>query len=156
MITERCGHMSHHGRCVLSPGHDDSIDHLYPVPATPVPEPDTTAQQLTPPAEDIAQNIRNALRFNADTASPALATVRDLILTLPGSTPATALASARVVLAAHTRELAALVNAEIRADRARRPGAQPRSAYAHRGGMMSARQRLDRYADDLDAAADGA
>lgn len=33
----RCGHMSHHGRCILSPGHDASIPHQYPVTATPAP-----------------------------------------------------------------------------------------------------------------------
>jgi hypothetical protein len=39
--TARCGAMSHHGRCILTSGHDTAIEHLYATPATPVPAPDT-------------------------------------------------------------------------------------------------------------------
>jgi len=36
-LAVRCSHMSHRGRCILTDGHDDSVDHLYPTPATPGP-----------------------------------------------------------------------------------------------------------------------
>jgi hypothetical protein len=87
--------------------------------------------------------------------SPTLAALRDLIAADPGAmTGGEALESARTLLAAHTRELADLVQQRIEQDRAR-SSARP-DAHAHRGGMMTARTVLDRYADDLDQAADGA
>jgi hypothetical protein len=91
-----------------------------------------------------------------DALSPTLRLLRDALLTRPGTTSAEALSAAREFLGAHARELAELIETDIRADRERaHTGRQ--HVYAHRGGMMSARQRIDRYADDLDAAAvDGA
>jgi hypothetical protein len=106
-----------------------------------------------PPAEDIAQNIRDAITYSSDTASPALATVRDLILTLPGSTPASALASARVILAAHTRELATAQHTEARTVGADMRARSDRSRVAHCGGRHAVIANLRRYADALDAAA---
>jgi hypothetical protein len=83
--------------------------------------------------------------------SPTLRAVRDIIAATPGR-DGDELAAARVLLAAHARELAELIETDIRADRERKHTGRP-YVYAHRGGMMSARQRIDRYADALDAAA---
>lgn len=56
------------------------------------------------------------------------------------------------LLATHTRHLAGLIHDATRADRDRNPGPGPQSNrnYARRGGMISARQVLDRHADQLD------
>jgi hypothetical protein len=107
-----------------------------------------------------ADAARNAT-VNADRAaqpepdlSPTLAALRDALADPRPIELREALESARTLLAAHTRELADLVQQRIEQDRAR-SSARP-DAHAHRGGMMTARTVLDRYADDLDQAADGA
>jgi hypothetical protein len=89
---------------------------------------------------------------------PTLAALRDLIAADPGAmTGAEALASARTLLAAHARELTALVQQRIEVDRTDNPGGGQMAARNHtrRGGMMTARWVLDRYADDLDQQAAG-
>jgi uncharacterized protein (DUF2342 family) len=108
-----------------------------------------------PAADTTREDISDALAFNDDTASPALATVRDLILTLPGSTPASALASARVILAAHARELATTARTEAREVGAGMRARGDRRRVSYCGGMHDVIGRLGRYADDLDAQAAG-
>lgn len=89
---------------------------------------------------------------------PTLAALRDLIAADPGAMTITeAEESARTFLAAHAHELAGLVQNAILADRDRAPGGGalgPRN-HARRGGMLTARQVLDRYADQLDQTAGG-
>jgi hypothetical protein len=89
----------------------------------------------------------------AEALPPTLAALRDLISADPGAmTTFEALASARTLLAAHARELADLVQQRISVDRADNPGGGQMAARNHtrRGGMMTARWVLDRYADDLE------
>lgn len=91
-----------------------------------------------------------------DQTAPAetVHTLRDLIAADPGTMTITeAEESARTLLAAHARELAVLVQDRIELDRADHPSGY--DAHKRRGGMMSARQVLDRYADDLDQQAGG-
>lgn len=85
-----------------------------------------------------------------DSLSPTLRRLCDAIRAASALTPAEALADARELLADHARELVGLVQQRIEQDCADNPG----GAYGkhRRGGMTSARQVLDRYADDLDAA----
>lgn len=91
-----------------------------------------------------------------DALPPVLRNLRDALLCIPtGDRPATpegALYAAHMLLAAHARELADLVHQRIAVDRADNPGGGQMSARNHtrRGGMMTARWVLDRYADDLD------
>lgn len=42
----RCGAIGHHGRCILTAGHDAALAHLYATRATPEPKPDTLAEWL--------------------------------------------------------------------------------------------------------------
>lgn len=46
--SARCGAMGHHGRCILTGGHDATIAHLYSTPATPVPGPEVTTLIIGP------------------------------------------------------------------------------------------------------------
>lgn len=115
----------------------------------------TTTNQPEP-AEDLAQNLRDAITYSSDTGSPVLAALRDLIASTPGRS-GDELAAARVLLAAHARELSALIYSDVLADRERNPdGGNDGRNHVRRGGMMTAQQTLDRYADDLDAAAEAA
>jgi hypothetical protein len=106
-----------------------------------------------------ASDAHRILGEHADANNPTLLAVQDLILSQPGLDidPGDALDAARVLLAAHARELASMVAADIRADRERNPGGGKMSLrnYSRRGGMMTVAQRLDQYADDLDAAGGG-
>ena len=103
--------------------------------------------------EITADDIRAALDFNHGADSPTLYALRDIILALPGSSPADALAGARVLLAAHTRELA-----DAERQRARERGAEmrargDRSRVATCAGMHDVIRHLNQHADTLDAAA---
>lgn len=103
-------------------------------------------------------SMRFAEQMTEAALSPTLAALRDLIAADPGAmTSAEALASARTLLAAHARELGARVQERIEQDRADNPGGGQMAARNHtrRGGMMTARWVLDRYADDLDQQAAG-
>jgi hypothetical protein len=57
----RCGAMGHHGRCILTQGHDTGIAHLYATPATPV--------HAEPPVDGLRQRI--ALAVGAHRNGPA-------------------------------------------------------------------------------------
>lgn len=106
------------------------------------------------------RKFREIYRAEADpdaALSPTLRALRDLIAADPGAmTGAEALASARTVLAVHARELAELIHGDVFEDRKRNPGGGDRQRnHIRRGAMLSCRLRLDRYADDLDAAGGG-
>ncbi|SCK25440.1 MULTISPECIES: hypothetical protein [unclassified Streptomyces] len=107
----------------------------------------TTPAQRTA-AETTTGEVREALAFNACEQSPALATVRDVLLDDTPRTPAQALAAAYVLLAAHTRELADL--ARQTTDEYRDEHGVTRSTRALLTGMSSIRKRLDAHADRLD------
>ncbi|MCX4987144.1 hypothetical protein [Streptomyces sp. NBC_00572] len=65
-----------------------------------------------------AGTVRDALAFNDDTADQTLATLRDVLLdTSLSRTPDQALAAARILLAAHARQIEALIEAHYRATR---------------------------------------
>lgn len=103
---------------------------------------------------DLPQSVRDAITYSSDTGSPVLAALRDIIAATPGRDGGE-LSAARVLLAAHARELSGALDQHYTRDRAGHPSGS--DAYHRRGGIVSAMQVLDRYADDLDAAAtDGA
>jgi len=106
------------------------------------------------PVPDPAARLTAAAPFLEAVSSPTLIAVRDAMITDSGATTADeALGAARVLLAAHARELADLVQKRIDQDRERTTGRSSKQDHQHRGGMMTARTVLDRYADDLDALA---
>lgn len=101
-------------------------------------------------------DMRDLLAFHNDMSSPTLTALQDLILSQPGLgiDPGDALDAARVLLAVHARELGELVQQRIEQDRADdMSNGLNRYAHHRRGGMTSARQTLDRYADALDTTA---
>ncbi|WP_445396478.1 hypothetical protein ACSMX9_22690 [Streptomyces sp. LE64] len=106
-----------------------------------------TDQTSAPGALDAA-TVREALDFNAADPDPALTTLRDVVLDRGLTrTPAQALAAARIILEAHTRQLAALIAAEH--DRAEAAHGLSRSTRGLLTGYSSARRALDRHADAL-------
>jgi hypothetical protein len=102
------------------------------------------------PADTTPTDIRDALAFNEDANSPALYCLRDALVTMPGATAAGALDAARILLAAHARELAAAEHLRTREVGASMRKRGDRSRVAYCGGMQSVINSLDRYADDLD------
>lgn len=94
-------------------------------------------------------DVREALAYNADTAVPALITVRDVLLDTAPRNPEQALAAARILLAAHTRELAATVKQHTEDYRAEH--GLTRSTRGLLTGMSSIRRQLTDHADALDA-----
>ncbi|WP_244409209.1 hypothetical protein [Streptomyces albofaciens] len=103
----------------------------------------------TADAEPFTVNdVRDALDFNAGTASLALLTLRDILLGCTSLTPERALATARILLAAHTRELAALARQHI--DDYRDEHGVTRRTRGLLTGMQAIRRRLDQHAADLD------
>lgn len=95
-------------------------------------------------------DVREALTHNADTAVPALLTVRDALLGTAPRSPEQALAAARILLAAHTRELAAKAQQSI--DEYRAENGLTRSTRGLLTGMSSIRRQLTGHADGLDPA----
>ncbi|MFD5230997.1 hypothetical protein ACFWJ5_21155 [Streptomyces qaidamensis] len=110
-----------------------------------------------PPALTV-DDVRDALAFNADDRDQVLATLRDVLLdTTATRTPEQALAAARVLLTAHARQLAALVEAEHHETRTR--FGLNRSTRGLLTGYSSARRTIRTYADrlaDEQALAEGA
>ncbi|MGW8988697.1 hypothetical protein ACWGRF_01980 [Streptomyces zhihengii] len=103
------------------------------------------SEQQTPTWVD---DVRAALAFNAAAEHTALITLRDVLLDDASRTPEQALAAARILLAAHARELAAdaaehrsAVNEDMRGNRAR-------VNTCH--GMRLAELRITRHANRLD------
>ncbi|GHJ27020.1 hypothetical protein TPA0910_14530 [Streptomyces hygroscopicus subsp. sporocinereus] len=95
-----------------------------------------------------ADDVRAALDFNAEERDPALATLRDVLLDSTATrTPEQALAAARVILTAHARQVAALVEAHYRATRTR--FGLTRSSRGLLTGYEGARKIVTAYADGL-------
>lgn len=104
-------------------------------------------------------DMHRALASHDAEPSPALVVVQELILAQDnlGIDPGDALYAARTLLAAHARELAATVAESVRADRERWPAMGDNGCNNnHRDGMQHIERDLNRYADDLEAAAAGA
>jgi hypothetical protein len=95
-----------------------------------------------------AADVRNALAFNVAEPSPALATLRDVLLDTAPHTPHTAYAAARILLAAHARELADRAEQHITDHRIAEPTG--RSVRALRTGMGSIRRLIAQQAERLD------
>ncbi|MGW3711368.1 hypothetical protein ACWDN6_14620 [Streptomyces albogriseolus] len=103
------------------------------------------------PAADWVADVRAAIAFNLPEREPALETLRDVLLDTAPRTPAQALAAARLILAAHTRDQAAAVRKHI-ADYSAEHGVN-RSTRGLITGMGGIRRLLDQRADALDAEA---
>ncbi|MGW5673958.1 hypothetical protein ACWEV4_02505 [Streptomyces sp. NPDC003860] len=96
-------------------------------------------------------DVRDALAFNADEYDQALAALRDVLLdTTTTRTPEQALAAARILLAAHGRQLAALIDAERTETRAR--WGLNRGTRGLLTGYSNVRKTLLAYATSLDDA----
>jgi hypothetical protein len=93
-------------------------------------------------------DVRDALAFNVAEPSPALATLRDVLLDTAPHTPHTAYATARILLAAHARELANRAEQHITDHRIAEPTG--RSVRALRTGMGSIRRLITQQAERLD------
>ncbi|WP_406334316.1 hypothetical protein OG814_11725 [Streptomyces zaomyceticus] len=126
-------------------GLDDALARLAEQLADDVPAPEPS----TAPDPDLdADTVRSALAFNVAEDDRALATLRDVLLdTSLSRTPAQALAAARIILAAHAQQLAALVEAEHHATRTRY--GLNRSTRGLLTGYSNARRTLRTYADHL-------
>ena len=128
-------------------GLDSLLDHLGDHLATEADD-DQAADE---PDALTADEVREALTFNADEDDPALATLRDVLLdTTATRTPAQALAAARILLEAHARQIATLVEAQ-RNTTERRAGLS-RSTRGLLTGYSIARRTITAYADGLAAA----
>lgn len=109
------------------------------------PDDDQDAKQAPPLAAD---DVRDALAFNADDSDPVLATLRDVLLdTTSTRTPDQALAAARIILTAHARQVAALVEAQRTNTRAR--WGLNRSTRGLLTGYEQSRKIVTAYADGL-------
>ncbi|MFE1332068.1 hypothetical protein [Streptomyces microflavus] len=109
---------------------------------------DEEHQAAEEPAPLTPGDVRDALAFNADDRDQVLATLRDVLLdTTTSRTPDQALAAARIILAAHAQQLAALVEAE-RTETHTRWGLN-RSTRGLLTGYSSARRTIRTYADRL-------
>ncbi|MFC8695864.1 hypothetical protein [Streptomyces parvus] len=115
-------------------------------------------QAAEQPAPLTPGDVRDALAFNADERDQVLATLRDVLLdTTAPRDPEQALGAARIILAAHAQQLAALVEAE-RTETHTRWGLN-RSTRGVLTGYSSARRTIRTYADrlaDEQALAEGA
>lgn len=123
-------------------GLDALLDHVAAAMAPDVDQAVEEPDQLT------AGDVRDALAFNADDRDPALATLRDVLLDITTTrTPEQALAAARILLEAHARQVAALVEAHYRATRNR--WGLTRSSRGLLTGYEGARKIVTAYADGL-------
>ncbi|MGW2497320.1 hypothetical protein ACWCV2_22825 [Streptomyces pseudogriseolus] len=102
------------------------------------------------PADWVA-DVRAAIAFNRPEREPALETLRDVLLDTAPRTAEQALAAARLILAAHTRDQATAVRKHI--DAYRDEHGVNRSTRGLITGMDSIRRLLDQRADALDAEA---
>ncbi|MFE9450652.1 hypothetical protein [Streptomyces sp. NPDC006739] len=122
-------------------GLDALLDHLAAAMA------DEQQAAEEPPALTV-EDVRDALAFNAGDRDQVLATLRDVLLdTTATRTPEQALAAARILLTAHARQLAALVEAHHTATRAR--WGLSRSTRGLLTGYEGARKIVTAYADGL-------
>ncbi|WP_236584307.1 hypothetical protein [Streptomyces sp. MBT53] len=131
----------------------DGLDRLLAAVAEELPQDDADQAAAGPagmrtPAERAVDEARQCLAFNAGEPSPALSTLRDLLLDTEERTPAAALATAYVVLAAHARGMAAL--ARERYDATAGQHGVNRGSRGLLTGMNSIRRLLDDLADRLD------
>ncbi|WP_282792070.1 hypothetical protein [Streptomyces sp. CC224B] len=104
-----------------------------------------------------ADDVRAALDFNRPDRDPALATLRDVLLDDAPCTPEQALTAARIILSAHARHLAAVVEREHESTQSR--WGLNRSTRGLLTGYSGARRAIRAYADRLDdeqALAEGA
>ncbi|MEU0675101.1 hypothetical protein ABZ330_19840 [Streptomyces sp. NPDC006172] len=123
-------------------GLDALLDH---VAAAMAPDVDQAVEE--PPALTV-DDVRDALAFNAGDRDQVLATLRDVLLdTTATRTPEQALAAARVLLEAHARQVAALVEAHHQSTRAR--WGVTRSSRGLLTGYEGARKIVTAYADGL-------
>lgn len=125
----------------------------------PITAEEAAAEQQRPaveeqPATDWVADVRAALTFNATDGEAALATLRDVLLDTAPRTPAQALAAARVLLAAHTRELAEQARKFAQERGAEMRERRDRSRVAACAGMHAVRRHLADHADRLDEQAD--
>lgn len=111
----------------------------------PITDDDAEAQQR---AALTADEVRAALDFNEPDRDPALATLRDVLLDDAPRTPEQALAAARIILSAHARHLAALVEREHESTQSR--WGLNRSTRGLLTGYSGARSVVRAYADRLD------
>ncbi|MEK9521436.1 hypothetical protein MIU24_18880 [Streptomyces venezuelae] len=112
--------------------------------ATPAPGP-----APDPDGDLDAALVRSSLDFNANATDRALATVRDVLLdTSLSRTPAQALAAGRILLAAHAREIEALIEANYQDTRTR--WGLTRSSRHLLTGYENARKLVAAYAAGLD------
>lgn len=110
----------------------------------PVHDPAESSAPLT------ADDVRGALDFNAVEHDQVLATVRDVLLdTFSPRGPEQALAAARILLDAHARQIAALIEAHYSTTRTRR--GLNRSTRGVLTGYEGARKLVTAYADGLAA-----
>jgi hypothetical protein len=122
-------------------GLDALLDHVAAAMA------DEQQAAEEPPALTV-DDVRDALAFNAGDRDQVLATLRDVLLdTTATRTPEQALAAARVLLEAHARHVAALVEAHYRATRTR--WGLSRSTRGLLTGYEGARKIVTGYADGL-------
>lgn len=119
---------------------------------------DEEHQAAEEPAPLTPGDVRDALAFNADDRDQVLATLRDVLLdTTAPRDPEQALGAARIILAAHAQQLAALVEAEHTETRTR--WGLNRSTRGLLTGYSNARRTIRTYADrlaDEQALAEGA
>jgi hypothetical protein len=122
-------------------GLDALLDHVAAAMA------DEQQAAEEPPALTV-DDVRDALAFNAGDRDQVLATLRDVLLdTTATRTPEQALAAARVLLEAHARQVAALVEAHYCATRTR--WGLSRSTRGLLTGYEGARKIVTGYADGL-------
>jgi hypothetical protein len=122
-------------------GLDALLDHVAAAMA------DEQQAAEEPPALTV-DDVRDALAFNAGDRDQVLATLRDVLLdTTATRTPEQALAAARVLLEAHARQVAAMVEAHYRATRTR--WGLSRSTRGLLTGYEGARKIVTGYADGL-------
>ncbi|MFH8793832.1 hypothetical protein [Streptomyces sp. NPDC017941] len=115
-------------------------------PITPDEAADEQRARVNEPPALTADDVRAALDFNAPDRDPALATLRDVLLDDGPRTPEQALAAARIILSAHARHLAALVEHESTQSR----WGLNRSTRGLLTGYSGARRAVRAYADRLD------
>ncbi|MCX5103442.1 hypothetical protein [Streptomyces sp. NBC_00439] len=99
---------------------------------------------------DWVDDVRQTLAFNENVQHPAAVTVRDVLLDTVRRTPGQALTAAGILLAAHTRELAAAAHkhATQRGEEMREAGDRSRRATCT--GMHDIARMLDQRAALLD------
>ncbi|MFJ8018670.1 hypothetical protein [Streptomyces sp. NPDC096311] len=100
------------------------------------------------PTTDWIDDVRSALAFNEGAQHPTVMTLRDVLLDDTERTPEPALAAARVLLAAHTRELSALARRDTNAYRDEH--GVNRNTRGLLTGMQHTRRLLDDHALTLD------